>query len=275
MQNTLKYSLLISVYKGEKSEYLDECLASIFAQSYPSDDVVLICDGELTQSLNNVIEKYVNNYGKIFNVVRLEKNIGTGGAANIGLNACKHSLIIKTDSDDISRVDRCSKQISMFEADSSLSMAGGFIQEFDSDTKENIAIKEVPLNHNEIYKYAKRRNPINNPTIAIKKADALEIGGYSEDKRCEDYDFVCRMLMAGKKAANTSDVLLDYRVTSGNYNRRKNWRNTKAFIGVRWRNFRSGFSNFFDFLTPCIMQLIIFILPAKLTGLIYKKLLRR
>ena len=104
MQNTLKYSLLISVYKGEKSEYLDECLASIFAQSYPSDDVVLICDGELTQSLNNVIEKYVNNYGKIFNVVRLEKNIGTGGAANIGLNACKHSLIIKTDSDDISRV---------------------------------------------------------------------------------------------------------------------------------------------------------------------------
>lgn len=274
MEHFIKYSMLISVYVKEKPQYLDECLKSVFSQTYPADEVILVCDGKLTKELYSVVEKYQEEYPEVFKPIFLDKNVGTGRAGNIGINACKNELIIKTDSDDISRPYRCDIQVSMFEKDSSLTMSGGYIQEFLSETGEPITIKKVPLNHEDILKYAKRRNPINNPTIAIKKSFAQSVGGLKENARCEDYDFVCRMLMAGAKASNTSEVLLDYRVTQDNYKRRKNWRNTKSFIQVRWSNFKSGFCSLLDFLIPCAMQLIMFILPNSLTGFIYKKFLR-
>lgn len=274
MKHSLKYSMLISVYVKENPKYLNECLKSVFAQTYPPDEVILVCDGTLTNELYSVIEQYSNKYADTFKPIFLEKNVGTGKSANIGIEHCKNELIIKTDSDDISRPNRCDIQVSMFEDNPNLVMAGGFIQEFNSKTGESIAIKKVPLQHSDILKYAKRRNPINNPTIAIKKSFAQKIGGFNENARCEDYDFVCRMLMAGAISQNTSEILLDYRVTQGNYRRRKNWRNTKSFIYVRWLNFKRGFCSFLDFLIPCISQLILFILPENLTGFLYKKFLR-
>lgn len=275
MEHTIKYSMLVSVYRKIKAEHLDECLESVFAQTYPADQVVLVCDGALGEELDGVVGKYEKLYGGVFEAVRLEKNVGTGAAANAGIERCRNNLIIKTDSDDICLKDRCDTQVSMFERDEKLVMAGGYIREFDSDTGEEISVKKVPLTHEEILKYAKRRNPINNPTIAIKKDFALKIGGFDVDARCEDYDFVCRMLQAGAKAENTDRILLDYRVSADNLKRRKNWKNTRSFINVRWKNFRRGFCGFFDFLVPCTAQLVMFILPSGFTGEIYKKLLRK
>lgn len=270
----MEYSMLISVYKGEKPEFLDKCLESVFSQTLKADEVILVCDGRLTDGLYKVIDRYKELYPDAFRPVYLEKNVGTGAAANIGLKECRNELVIKTDSDDISRPYRCEKQVRMFENDRELAAAGGYIQEFSSETGEKIAVKKVPLTHEEIKAYAKRRNPINNPTIALRKSAALEIGGFNEHKRCEDYDFVCRLIMSGAKTCNTDEILLDYRVTADNYERRKNWRNTKSFIAVRWINFRRGFCGFSDFFIPCAAQLALFVLPKKLTGKIYKKMLR-
>lgn len=267
--------MLVSVYEKENPLYLDECLKSIFSQTYPAEQVVLVCDGRLTNELDSVVSRYEREYPQIFEAVRLPENVGTGAAANRGIAACRNEIIIKTDSDDICRKDRCDVQVSMFEADGELVMSGGFIREFDSETGEEISVKTVPLGHADILRYAKRRNPINNPTIAIKKSFAEKIGGFSEDARCEDYDFVCRMLQSGAKATNTDRILLDYRVNMENLRRRKNWKNTRSFISVRWKNYRRGFCGFFDFLIPCTAQMVMFLLPSSLTGAIYKKLLRQ
>lgn len=275
MEHSLKYSVLLSVYAKVQPEHLDACLDSVFTQSYPPDEVVLVCDGALTDALDRVVERYSQRYGETFKPVRLPNNVGTGRAANVGIQNCRNELIVKTDSDDISRPYRCDVQVSMFEEDPELVMAGGYIQEFDSDSGEPIAVKRVPLTHEDILAYARRRNPINNPTIAIKKSFAQGIGGFNGDVRCEDYDFVCRMLMAGAKSANSSEVLLDYRVTHDNYRRRRDWNNTKSFVRVRWLNLRRGFCSLTDFLVPCLMQLVLFVLPQSLTGTLYRRFLRR
>ncbi len=266
--------MLISVYEKEKPEFLDKCLESVFSQTLFPSEVVLVCDGKLTGELYRVIDGYKEKFKDTFKPVYVEKNVGTASAANIGIKTCKNELILKCDSDDICRPYRCEKQVNMFEKDSELMMAGGYIEEFDSDTGEKIAVKKVPLTHEEIIKYAKRRNPINNPSIAVRKSAVIDIGGFNEDQRCEDYDFVCRMLMAGKKSANTNEILVDYRVTAENYGRRRNWKNTRSFIEVRWRNFRRGFSGFTDFLIPCAAQLFLFVMPIKITERFYKKHLR-
>lgn len=275
MEKYPKFSVLISVYAKNDSNALDKCLESVFSQTLVPDEMVLVCDGPLTAGLDSVINKYVKKYGNIFRVVRIKKNVGTGAAANIGIKACRNELILKADSDDICLPDRCRIQAEMFAKDPELAMAGGYIREFSNETGEEIAVKKVPLTHEEIMKYSRRRNPINNPSIAIKRSFAIKIGGYSRDVRCEDYDFVCRMLHSGAKAANTPEILVDYRVDKGNMSRRRDWRNTKSFVAVRWKNFLRGYCGLLDLIIPCAAQIMLFLMPEKLTEKFYGKFLRK
>lgn len=268
------YSVMMSVYKKEEAEYLRACLESMYSQSHVTNDFVLVCDGALTEELDSVIEEYCRLYPDSFHPLRLKKSCGIGGCANAGINACKNEYILKMDSDDIALPERCAKQIGLMAENPQIDMCGAFIEEFDSDSGEQIAIKKTPLENEEIHTYARRRNPFNNQTLVFKRSFALKVGGYEALKRCEDYDFVVRMLQNGAVGANIPEVLVKYRVSKSNYQRRRNWANTKAFIAVRWRIFRSGYSNMIDFLIPCTMQLGIFILPKSLTGIIYKKFLR-
>ena len=153
-------------------------------------------------------------------------------------------------------------------------MLGAYIDEFDSQTGEVIATKKTPLTNKEIHKYARRRNPFNNQTLVYKKSRALSVGGYSNIKRCEDYEFVVKMLADGARGINLDKTLVMYRVTANNYERRRNWANTKSFVNVRWKIFRMGYSNLWDFIVPCTFQFFIFIMPKSLTGKIYKRFLR-
>ena len=267
------YSVLMSVYAGEKPEYLKQSIDSMINQSFQTNDFVLVCDGKLTDELEKVVSEYENKYS-FFHPVRLPQNVGTGQCANIGIDKCINEYIVKMDSDDISLPERCEKQIRLLYSNPALDMCGAFIKEFDTETNEFIAIKKTPKTNDEIHKYARRRNPFNNQTLVFKKSLAKRIGGYSALTRCEDYDFVVRMLNAGAKGENIQQVLVDYRVSKDNYERRQNWANTKAFISVRWKIYRMGYSNLLDFLLPCAFQMFIFIMPKSLTGKIYKKFLR-
>lgn len=276
MKNNIRlpaYSVLMSVYAGEKPEFLRESIESMLSQTYPTDDFVLVCDGALTPELDETVSYYEENY-ECFHPVRVEKNEGTGYCANVGISACKHEYIVKMDSDDIALPQRCEISLYAMAKHPEIDMLGAFIEEFDSGSGEAIAVKKTPLSHKEIKKYSRRRNPFNNQTLVYKRSKALGCGGYPQRTRCEDYDFVVKMLSSGARGRNIGRVLVRYRVTEGNYARRRNWANTKAFIAVRWRIFRSGYSRFTDFIIPCAMQLVIFVLPSSLTGKIYKRFLR-
>lgn len=268
------YSVLMSVYTGEKPEYLRESIESMYAQTVPPDDFVLVCDGRLNERLDKVVSSYEEKYPDSFHPVRLEQKRGVGECANIGIDACRNEYIVKMDSDDVALPQRCEKQLSLMRDKPQLELCGAYIEEFDTDTGEKITVKKTPVESEEIRRYARRRNPFNNPTLVFKKSFAKKIGGYDTVNRCEDYDFVVRMLQNGAVGENIPEILVNYRVSKHNYERRRNWTNTRSFISVRWRIFRSGYSNFADFILPCGMQLIIFILPKSLTGRIYKKFLR-
>ena len=71
------YSVLMSVYAGEKPEYLRESLESMYSQTYPAADFVLVCDGKLTEKLDETVKEYENKYPDTFHTVRLEKKRGS------------------------------------------------------------------------------------------------------------------------------------------------------------------------------------------------------
>ncbi len=270
-----EYTVAMSVYSGEKAHFLRQSLDSMLTQTHPCEELILVCDGKLGQALDEVISEYERKYPSVFRVLRMEQGCGVGQCANAAIKAAKTDYIVKMDSDDIALNNRCEVQLESFVKNPSLDMCGAYIEEFNSDTGEEIAIKRTPVTHEEILKFSRRRNPFNNQTLVYKKQAALNAGGYGSDKRCEDYDFVVRMLKSGAVGVNIPQVLVKYRVTDDNLSRRRNAHNTRSFISVRWRIFRSGYSSFLDFLIPCAAQVALFILPKSLTGKLYKKFLRR
>ena len=125
-----QYSVLMSVYYKEKPEYLQQSMESILHQTIPASDFVLVCDGPLTPELDSVIEKMQQQFGPVLHVHRLKENGGLGKALNAGLEQCTCELVARMDSDDVSRPDRCEKQLQIFAEHPEYSLVSGIVEEF-------------------------------------------------------------------------------------------------------------------------------------------------
>jgi len=217
----------MSVYHKEKPEFLREAMESIWQQTVPTDDFVLVCDGALNDGLDAVINEMCSQHPEL-HVVRLEKNCGLGNAQNIGIKHCKNELVARMDSDDISRPDRCERQLTVFASNPRISLCSGIAEEFTKD-KEKVDARRVPPETNEeIIAFAKKRNPFNHPCIMYKKSAVEAAGGYQDFYLLEDYYLWIRMLMRGFLGYNIQEPLLWMRAGSGMYKRRAGWKYAKA-----------------------------------------------
>ena len=109
------YSVLMSVYHKEKADYLRDAMDSIWNQTIPTDDFVLVCDGPLNEELEEVINYMLKDHLSVLKIIRLENNLGLGNALNEGLKHCKNELVARMDSDDIADYQRCEKQLQVFQ----------------------------------------------------------------------------------------------------------------------------------------------------------------
>lgn len=270
-----EYSVLMSVYNQELPENLNESIESMLMQSFPPSEFVLVCDGKLTCELDIIVKSFKLEYSNFFRIIRIDENVGAGKALNKGIEACQYEYIVKMDSDDISLPERCLKQMALFSVKPKLSITGTYIEEFNSQTNEVLAIKKVPIMQTEILSYSKRRNPFNRQTIAFRKSFAEKIGGFSDLKLCEDYEFAARMLQNGAVGQNIPEVLVRYRMKPDTDDIRKSWPRTKGFIKVRHIIHKSGYTTFSEFFMPCALQLGLFIFPKRFTRWVYRTFLRK
>ena len=268
------YSVLMSVYYKEKPEYLKQSIQSMLDQTVSTNDFVIVCDGPLTPELDAVLEDYKNQKPEVFNIVRLEQNVGIGAAVNEGLKHCKNELIAKMDADDIAMPERCELQIARFNSNEKLTVLGGYMDEFDEDFNHPYAMRKVPLTYEAIYNFAKRRQPFNNITVMLKKSAVIHVGGYSNMNRCEDYDLYVRLLSKGYYCENLENVLCRARVERNALSRRSSLETLKWFVKSRWNVYKIHYSSLVDFLIACTAQIIVFVCPNFIQKFLYEKFLR-
>lgn len=269
------YSVLMSVYHKEKPEYLKQAIASIQAQTLPTDDFVLVCDGPLNDALDAVIAKKQQEMGKTLNVVRLAKNGGLGNALNEGIKHCKNELVARMDSDDIAYQDRCEKQIAVFYKHPEVSICSGIVEEFTS-TPDVVDAKRVPPEaHEEIVEFAKKRNPFNHPCVMYKKSAVEAVGSYQDFYLLEDYYLWLRMLMAGYQGYNIQESLLHMRAGSDMYLRRAGWKYAKTQARLFKFMKSQGFIDEGQYIKSCVIRSGSVLTPNWLRKLMFEKVLRK
>lgn len=268
------YSVLMAVYAKEQSEYLKEAIQSILNQTVVTNDFVIVCDGPLTSELDDVLEMYsVMNPDK-FQILRLEKNQGLSSALNAGMKLCKNELVARMDSDDISLPYRCERQLEKFESDPELCLCSGDIAEFETDPDQPQFIRHVPEIHEEIVKYAKKRNPMNHMAVMYKKSAVNAVKGYIEIGLNEDYFLWARMLQKGYRSANINEILVKVRVGNGMYARRGGWRYSQAAIKLQIAFLRMNFISCFEFIRNCFLRVFGSLLPSTIRKYLYQNRLR-
>lgn len=270
----MNYSVLMSVYYKEKPEYLRQSMNSILNQSVPTDDFVLVCDGPLTEELDAVIESMQREYPDILHVVRLEKNAGLGNALNTGIKFCKNDIVARMDSDDIARPDRCERQLTVFEQNPEIGMVSGIVEEFTTDPSIIDARRVPPEKHEDILKFAKKRNPFNHPCIMYRKSAVEVAGGYQDFYLLEDYHLWIRMLQNGTKGYNLQIPLLWMRAGSDLYKRRSGLKYAKSQCGLFIFMRKTHFISFGTCLRSCIVRSCSACAPDWIRELMFKMMLR-
>ncbi len=272
--NCQKFSVSMCVYGGDNPEWFDAAVNSILNQTVKPDEVVLVVDGPVPETLDDMIKKFEAN--EIFNVIRFAENQGHGNARRAGLEACTNEIVAIMDADDISFPDRFEKQLAVFLNDPKTDIVGGNITEFVGEPENVVGSREVPSLDADIKEYLKTRCPMNLVTVMFKKSKVDSVGGFIDWYCEEDYYLWIRMAQANMTFANVIDTLVNVRVGKEMYQRRggvKYFKSEAKLQKYMLKNKVIGFGTYFMNVSKRLVVQVL--LPNKLRGWVFKKFARK
>ena len=195
-------SVVVTCYNHEN--YIEQCLRSIFNQTYRNIELIVLDDGS-TDSSNKIIQEVLTD-SPFVTTFESHKNIGVVRTRNKGLNLLNGDYFLFVDSDDFLD-DRCVEEL------------------YDCAINHQADIVYCDLfnfEKNEVYLKAKEfelhsllvSNYISNCSL-VKKA--ISKGTYYDEKlsgkKLEDYDFFLNLIInKGAKAVYQPNTKLNYRV---------------------------------------------------------------
>lgn len=269
----MPFSVLMSLYSKERPEYLRQSLESVFNQTLPPDEVILVEDGPLTYELYQILDEYALTHAKLKRVP-LEKNMGLGYALNEGLKYCSFDIVARMDTDDICYLDRFEKQISIFNKNRDIHVVSSWISEFIDSTDNIVSIRRLPESACEIYEYGKKRCPVNHPSVMFRKNVVLGAGGYQPFPLLEDYCLWVRLLLNGIRFYNIQESLLYFRITHDTFRRRGGFKHAINESIFQYHIYKLGYISTARFIINFFIRFTTRIVPNPLRELIYKRLLR-
>ncbi|EEH9526681.1 glycosyltransferase, partial [Salmonella enterica subsp. enterica serovar Cotham] len=237
------FSVLMSLYIREKPEYLHQCLQSLYSQTLPADEIVLVYDGPISEELDRVVNYWIDILP--INIIKLPENVGLGQALNYGLAHCKYDIVARMDTDDICHPDRFEKQIDFLLNNKNVAILGSYIEEFETSPDNVIGKRVVPISHNSIIKRIRKQNPFSHMSVIFKKNKIIQVGGYQHHYLMEDYNLWLRLLTSDVKAANLPSVLVYVRAGKDMINRRSGWRYISSEYKLAKMKHSLGYQNIF------------------------------
>ena len=271
----MNFSVLMSIYKSADPLFLQESINSILHQTLAPTEIVIIVDGKVPEVIEAVLGNYKRQFDGLFNIIQLKENVGLALALRHGVLNCKYDIIARMDQDDICRKDRFEKEIAKLIENDEVSMVGSYASEFYDDVNQIKSVRKVPLNFDEIKKFAKTRNPMNHMTVVFRKKAILDCGNYKDYLSNEDYYTWVRMILNGQKIINIPESLVYARTGSEMYKRRGGIQYAKRDYLLEKEFYNMGFINIYEMAMNIALRILVRLMPNKLRELIYLKCLRR
>ncbi|MBQ5844134.1 MAG: glycosyltransferase [Alistipes sp.] len=273
----MKFSVITSVYKNDKPEFIRQAFDSItVGQILCPNEVVVVVDGPVSQAISSVIDEYAQYSPQLFNIIRLSENKGLGYALKVGIETAKYAIVARMDSDDYSIPERFAKQIEYLETHPDVDIVGGNMGEFVETLDNVVGVRNVPEHNIDINSYLKSRCPFNHITVMFKKQAVINAGGYLDWHYNEDYYLWIRMALNNCTFANLPDILCYARVGKDMYARRGGWKYFKSESKLQKYMFDKGLISFFRMSYNILLRFVLQVcMPNKLRGFVFRKFARK
>lgn len=200
----LEISLLIAVHHETEEKHLLKSIQSIYNQKHIPNEIILIQDGIIKNSLKKLIGS-LNDQNLIDHHLMIDNNSGLANALNLGITKSKNLLIARLDPEDEILNDRFYVQYEFLKANQDISICGSFAYEiFNKKTK----LLRKPLTNLDISNSFQFGNPIIHSTVMFRKKSIENIGCYPLIHKCQDLFLWIKCLEGGYKFANIDLPLL-------------------------------------------------------------------
>jgi len=205
-------SVVIPVYRAER--YIGDALDSVFAQTFPDYEVIVVDDGSPdADALNRALKPYRDRILYI-----RQQNRGPSAARNTGINRARGEFIAFLDSDDYWEPEYLSQQLALLNGDPGLDVvytdariAG------DSELAGRTFMQDAPSEGEVTFEGLLRERCTVILSGAVAKRRALiDAGQFNEEfSYAEDFDLWLRLIKRGARFAYQTRVLLTKREHSG------------------------------------------------------------
>jgi|ETNmetMinimDraft_26_1059896.scaffolds.fasta_scaffold11010_2 glycosyltransferase involved in cell wall biosynthesis len=270
----MPFSVLMSIYHATSSSELHSCLKSLCAQQLPATQIVLVRDGPVRPEVERCIDNFTSELP--FEHIFFSENRGLGPALHDGLIACDYDIVARVDSDDCSLPERFSLQTAFLSENPQISAVGSWmIERYFSHNRTSTHIRKTPVDSDSIARYARLRNPLNHPTVMLRRSHVLSSGNYQPCLMFEDYLLWIRMLIAGFRLANLPMVLVETQAGPDYFVRRGGLSYLRHELALLSKIRDLGFVSPIDALIFILTRLPVRLLPINARNFWYRTMLRK
>lgn len=198
-------TLVVATYNHGK--YVDDCLASVAAQTLRSFDLIITDDASTDDSLSSIrraAEALDLDARTIFN----ERNRGICATFNLALQEVRTPYVAFLAMDDSMEPERLERQLAFFEqqtADVAFVYSDVLIVDDDGELTGEGFYNSTMKNRfdpdpDQMNRHLLEGNFIPAPSVIMRTSALREVGGYDEQLVYEDYDVWCRLARAHRVA---------------------------------------------------------------------------
>lgn len=224
VENNCLVSIIMPAYNA--SDYIQEAINSIIAQTFTDWELIIIDDGS-TDTTAEIIKKNIKKEHRI--KYFYQQNEKQSKARNLGISHAHGVYIAFLDADDICFPERFAKQVAFLEANHDIVVCGSWFSIIGSDR-----IIKLPEHHEAIKLALLKGNCIAHSSVMARKKilDEFSVVFEGSKEPAEDYDLWVRLVLKGK-LHNLQEVLLDYRTHSNQLSKKQNIKQKQSALETK------------------------------------------
>lgn len=187
--------LTIIIPALNEDQYLDDCLKSIYNQTYRNFRLICINDGS-TDNTGSILTLWKKKFGPGMTIISHRKNFGFTNSLNEGLSLVRTPWTGRVDADDYWHPEKLQKQMDFLQSHPKVKLIGC---NYMNISQHKSGFVRLPETDSQIREYLPKGNPFGHSCVLFDTKLVKDLGGYSKDYYpSDDYELWFRISGVGQ-----------------------------------------------------------------------------